>query len=77
MVPLPSNASGNNDDLNDRLDFFIQLAIKDESAVIYAFGQHWIDQHGADQYFHESGSLKNCGEAAQKQMGSSQTNSQV
>ena len=53
MVPLPSNASGNNDDLNDRLDFFIQLAIKDESAVIYAFGQHWIDQQGADQYFHE------------------------
>jgi uncharacterized protein YukJ len=53
MVPLPSNASGNNDDLNDRLDFFIQLAIKDESAVIYAFGQHWEDQHGADQYFHE------------------------
>jgi uncharacterized protein YukJ len=53
MVPLPSNASGNNDDLNDRLDFFIQLAIKDESAVIYAFGQHWKDAHGADQYFHE------------------------
>ena len=53
MVPLPSNASGNNDDLNDRLDFFIQLAIKDESAVIYAFGQHWKDNQGADQYFHE------------------------
>src|SRR3954454_472526 len=53
MVPLPSNASGNNDDLNDRLDFFIQLAIKDESAVIYAFGQHWVDANKADQYFHE------------------------
>ena len=53
MIPLPSNAEGNNDDLNDRLDFFIQLAIKDEAAVIYAFGQHWEDQHGADQYFHE------------------------
>src|SRR3954454_16533804 len=53
MVPLPSNANGNNDDLNDRLDFFIQLAIKDESAVIYAFGQHWVDANKADQYFHE------------------------
>lgn len=53
MVPLPSNASGNNDDLNDRLDFFIQLAIQDESAVIYAFGQHWEDENKADQYFHE------------------------
>jgi len=53
MVPLPSNASGNNDDLNDRLDFYIQLAIQDESAEIYAFGQHWEDENKADQYFHE------------------------
>jgi uncharacterized protein YukJ len=53
MKPLPSQASGNNDDLNDRLDFFVQQAIKDQSAVVYAFGQHWIDESGADKYFHE------------------------
>jgi len=53
MVPLPSRSPGDNDDLNDRLDFFVQQAIQDDSAVIYAFGQHWIDQNGADKYFHE------------------------
>lgn len=53
MKPLPSRASGNNDDLNDRLDFFVQQAINDASAVVYAFGQHWKDANGADKYFRE------------------------
>jgi uncharacterized protein YukJ len=44
MVPLPSRESGDNDDLNDHLDFFVQQAINDESAIVYAFGQHWQDQ---------------------------------
>jgi uncharacterized protein YukJ len=42
MIPLPSTASGDNDDLNDKLDFFVQQAIQDQSAVVYAFGQHWV-----------------------------------
>ena len=53
MVPLPSRASGNNDDLNDRLDFFVQQAIQDNTAIVYAFGQHWQDSSGADKYFSE------------------------
>ena len=54
MVPLPTNGSGGDtDDLNDRLDFFVQQAITDPSAVIYAFGQHWLDAQGADHYFPE------------------------
>jgi len=53
MIPLPSTASGDNNDLNDKLDFFVQQAIQDESAIIYAFGQHWVDDHTADKYFHE------------------------
>lgn len=53
MVPLPSRASGDNDDLNDRLDFFVQQAIQDPTAVVYAFGQHWRDKTGADRYFRE------------------------
>jgi uncharacterized protein YukJ len=54
MVPLPANGSGGNtDDLNDRLDTFVQEAINDPSAVIYAFGQHWLDAQGADHYFPE------------------------
>jgi uncharacterized protein YukJ len=53
MSPLPSRASGDNDDLNDQLDFFVQQAIQDNSAVIYAFGQHWKDTSGKDKYFKE------------------------
>jgi len=53
MIPLPSRSSGDNDDLNDRLDFFVQQAIQDDSAVIYAFGQHWQDSSGTDKYFNE------------------------
>ncbi len=53
MIPLPSRGPEDNDDLNDRLDFFVQQAIKDESAVVYAFGQHWVDNAGADKYFKE------------------------
>jgi uncharacterized protein YukJ len=53
MIPLPSHGAGNNDDLNDQMDFFVQQAIQDQQAVVYAFGQHWQDNAGADQYFHE------------------------
>jgi len=53
MVPLPSRGPGDNDDLNDRLDFFVQQAIGDPSAVVYAFGQHWKDSNAADKYFNE------------------------
>ncbi|MGB8190427.1 MAG: DUF2278 family protein [Chitinophagaceae bacterium] len=53
MVPLPSNASGGNNDLNDKMDFFVQQAILDPTAVVYAFGQHWKDAEKADRYFPE------------------------
>lgn len=53
MIPLPSSASGDNDDLNDKLDFFVQQAMQDQSAIVYAFGQHWIDAHDIDKFFHE------------------------
>lgn len=53
MIPLPSREPGDNDDLNDRLDFFVQQAIRDSSAVVYAFGQHWEDNSGSDRYFPE------------------------
>ena len=53
MVPLDSNVPGDNNDLNDKLDLFVQQAISDDDAVVYAFGQHWADTSGADQYFPE------------------------
>ncbi len=53
MVPLPSNSPGDNNDLNDKLDFFVQKAIQNTDAVVYAFGQHWKDASGVDKYFSE------------------------
>ena len=53
MVPLPSNSPGDNNDLNDKLDFFVQQAIQHTDAVVYAFGQHWKDASGVDKYFSE------------------------
>jgi uncharacterized protein YukJ len=53
MVPLASNIPGDNNDLNDKLDLLVQQAISDDDAVVFAFGQHWADAGGADQYFPE------------------------
>jgi uncharacterized protein YukJ len=53
MIPLPSREPGDNDDLNDRLDFIVQQAMRDPSAIVYAFGQHWVDNSGSDRYFPE------------------------
>ena len=53
MVPLPATASGPGNDLNDQLDLTVQQAIGDADAVLYAFGQHWLDAGGADKYFPE------------------------
>jgi uncharacterized protein YukJ len=53
MVPLPTTGSGTNNDLDDQLDLTVQQAIGDSDAVLYAFGQHWIDAGGADKYFPE------------------------
>ena len=53
MVPLDGVLPGDDNDLNDKLDLFVQQAISDGDAVIYAFGQHWVDANGADQYFPE------------------------
>jgi len=53
MVPLPASAAGTDNDLNDQLDLTVQQAISDDDAVLYAFGQHWVDAGGADKYFPE------------------------
>ncbi|HWK07897.1 MAG TPA: YukJ family protein [Puia sp.] len=53
MVPLPGTSTGNSNDLNDQLDLLVEQAIQDADAVLYAFGQHWLDASGADQYFPE------------------------
>jgi uncharacterized protein YukJ len=51
MVPLPIDASGADNDLNDKLDHYVQRAMGDESAVLYAFGQRWGPETVKDKIF--------------------------
>ncbi|HEX2735811.1 MAG TPA: DUF2278 family protein [Polyangiaceae bacterium] len=41
FVPLPLSAPGPDNDLNEKLDHYVQRAMGDESAVLYAFGERW------------------------------------
>src|SRR5262245_54193842 len=52
FVPLPMSASGPDNDLNEKLDAYVQRAMSDENAMVYAFGEPWgPEAHKADQYF--------------------------
>jgi uncharacterized protein YukJ len=41
MRPLPPDVVGPNNDLADLLDHYVERAIADNEAVVYAFGQRW------------------------------------
>lgn len=41
FVPLPLTAPGPDNDLNEKLDQYVQRAMADESALLYAFGERW------------------------------------
>lgn len=53
MKPLAGTSNGNSTDLNDQLDVTVKQAINDPTALLYAFGQHWLDAGGADEVFPE------------------------
>lgn len=41
FTPLPFSTPGPDNDLNEKLDHYVQRAMADESALIYAFGERW------------------------------------
>jgi uncharacterized protein YukJ len=41
MQPLPFDVPGPNNDLNEAIDTHMQLALADEDALVYAFGERW------------------------------------
>ncbi|PSO61496.1 MAG: DUF2278 domain-containing protein [Cyanobacteria bacterium QH_2_48_84] len=41
MIPLPLEAPGPDNDLNEKIDRYIQQAMVNEEALVYAFGQRW------------------------------------
>ena len=52
MVPLPAVAGGPDNDLNEKLDHYVQRALSDEDAMVYAFGETWGPEPGKpDKYF--------------------------
>jgi uncharacterized protein YukJ len=51
MKPLPFNLPGADNDLNEFVDKYMQLAHTDEQAIIYAFGEKWPETNEKDKYF--------------------------
>ena len=52
FVALPISADGPDNDLNDKIDAYVQRAMSDETATIYAFGATWgPEPEVADKYF--------------------------
>src|SRR5690348_9038642 len=48
MRTLPPDLVGADNDLADLLDHYVQRAIADPTAAVYAFGQRWGPEEGAD-----------------------------
>ena len=52
MHPLPYSVPGPDNDLNEKLNAYVQRAIDDEDATIYAFGERWGPENDQrDRYF--------------------------
>jgi uncharacterized protein YukJ len=49
--PLPMSAPGPDNDLNEKVDAYIQRAMSDEDAMIYAFGEAWAPEKKPDKIF--------------------------
>lgn len=46
MTPLAYNVPGPDNDLNEKLDHYIQRALADENSYCYAFGERWGPEGG-------------------------------
>ncbi len=46
MVPLAFDIPGQENDLNEKLDFYIKRAMETDDAVLYAFGERWGPEPG-------------------------------
>jgi len=51
LTPLPHDVPGPDNDLNEKIDHYIQRAMADEQAVIYAFGEPWGPERIKDKFF--------------------------
>lgn len=52
FIPLPLSTPGPDNDLNEKLDGYVQQAIADKNALLYAFGAPWgPERNNPDPYF--------------------------
>jgi uncharacterized protein YukJ len=51
MRKLPFNVPGPDNDLNEKIDHYIQRAMADEDAQLYAFGERWGPESIKDKIF--------------------------
>lgn len=51
MIPLPFEVPGADNDLNEKIDKYVQRAMSDELAHIYAFGERWGPEKIKDKIF--------------------------
>ena len=52
MIALPHNVPGPNNDLNEKIDYYVSKAISDGSAMVYCFGERWGPENNRrDKYF--------------------------
>ena len=49
FVTIPMNLPGPDNDLNEKLDHYLQRAMADESSVLYAFGESWGPEQNRDK----------------------------
>lgn len=51
MIPIPFDVPGSDNDLNEKIDKYVQRAMSDELAHIYAFGEKWGPETIKDKIF--------------------------
>lgn len=51
MQPIPTFLPGPDNDLNEKIDGYVQYTMGDESNRIYAFGEPWHEPTTPDKYF--------------------------
>jgi len=51
MRPLPMDAPGQDNDLNEKINHYVQRALADEAATLFAFGERWGPEAQKDKIF--------------------------
>jgi uncharacterized protein YukJ len=52
MIPLPADVAGPDNDLNEKVDSYVERALNMKGATLYAFGERWgPEKNKKDRYF--------------------------